>query len=174
MSEECKRTASWRKDLSSYRQGMNPPHNVRCRRARVRQFTNPWQCYQRSAPSEPLADLFGRPLELSAYRRGGRRVTVWQDVSSTTTPSRPEQSRLRALLRRKAAVMATYRNHEECTAIEISTIEALWYDGLSLRSLARRDGVSAAAIETRLHSISKKAPEFFRWWRLKQQHRGLR
>ncbi len=78
---------------------------------------------------------------------------------------------LAELHRRVAATVAKYRLAGWCTAIEIATIEALWCQGKSLRDLARRDGVSAAAIGARIEGLQRKAPEFYRWWRLKHSNR---
>lgn len=67
--------------------------------------------------------------------------------------------------------MARYRLAGWCTPIELATIEALWFDEISLRELARRDGVTAAAIGARIAGLMRKAPEFYRWWRLKNRLR---
>jgi hypothetical protein len=63
---------------------------------------------------------------------------------------------------------------EWCTAKQLRTIEALWVEGVSLREFARREGVVPAAIEARIDGLHTKAPEFFKWYRLKNRSRRQR
>lgn len=134
---------------------------VRCRRFR----SNPW-AFRDDAALDPLATLHGRAIVVTSYRRNGRRLHNWQEAHR---PGRDlEPIRLDELRRRKAAVMSRYRNCGLLTAPQLRTIEALWFAGLGLRELARREGVRPAAISSRLAGIHRVAPEFARWWRLKQ------
>ena len=75
------------------------------------------------------------------------------------------------LHRRVSATVSRYRQAGWCTTTELRTIEALWLDGISLREFARRQAVSAAAIGARIEGLARKAPEFYRWWLLKNRSR---
>ena len=84
----------------------------------------------------------------------------------------PEDDLSDWVLRHRSGIVARYRNTGECTAIELRTIERLWFDGLGLRGLARRENVSPAAISARIANLSRKAPEFATWWRIKNRRRN--
>lgn len=86
----------------------------------------------------------------------------------------PERSMLAELSRRVSAEVARYRMSKLFSLKELTTIEALWIEGISLRALARREGVAAQAIETRIERLKDRAPRFYRWWRLKNRTRARR
>jgi hypothetical protein len=120
-------------------------------------------------------------MSLRFYRRGGVPVFAVPVHEPSSLPihdprCRPQRSSLAALRRRKAATFARYRLAGWCTAVEVSTIDALWFEGVSLRQLAKRERVSPAAISDRIAGLRYKTPEFWNWWRLKnytrQRHRG--
>jgi DNA-binding MarR family transcriptional regulator len=73
------------------------------------------------------------------------------------------------LRRRVAAEIARYRLSGEFTATEIRTIEALWQEGVGLRELARRESVAPQAVTERIARLERRAPRFYRWWRLKNR-----
>jgi predicted DNA-binding protein YlxM (UPF0122 family) len=79
---------------------------------------------------------------------------------------------LMELRRRVAAEIARYRLSGVFTVKDISTIEALWQDGLGLRELARKESVAPQAIADRIQRLQSKAPRFFRWWQLKNRARA--
>ena len=81
---------------------------------------------------------------------------------------------LASLRRRVAAEVAKYRMSGLFSPKEIRTIDALWQDGMSLRELARREGVAAQAIEARIVRLNERAPRFYLWWRLKHRTRARR
>jgi predicted DNA-binding protein YlxM (UPF0122 family) len=60
------------------------------------------------------------------------------------------------------------------TAKELRVVEALWLEGLSLRELARREGVAPQAIEIRIQGMRNRALRFWFWWRLKNRMRARR
>jgi hypothetical protein len=140
-------------------------------------FADPWRFRNSTARIEPMADLHGRPVEYCAFfRRGGvPMLACAADVSGersterdiSTTPAETG----RQLRRRRSVMMARYRLHGRCTTIELNTIESLWIRHLSLRRLARLEGVTPAAIGARLRGLAPKAPEFYRWWRLRHHTR---
>jgi hypothetical protein len=143
------------------------------KRAAAPRYADPWSFRCLSSGSfQPAADLLGRPLLSRCYRRGGCLEVV--SLGSEPHPANhlesdqtPQRSSLAALRRRQSATFTRYRLARWCTVIELSTIEALWFEGVSLRDLARREGVSPAAISSRIAGLSHKAPEFANWWRLK-------
>jgi hypothetical protein len=97
------------------------------------------------------------------------------EVSATVVSERQAQrSSLVHLRRRQSATFARYRLTAWCTEVELSTIKALWFEGLSLRQLANRDRVSPAAVGDRIARLRYKAPEFWNWWRLKHYSRRNR
>lgn len=139
-------------------------------------YANPWSFRERVCRSvETIADLHGRPVERLFYRRGGV-ATSAPVLNEPCAPSEnplplPRTSSLQELRRRQSATFARYRLAGWCTLLELETIEALWLEGLSLRQLARRAGVSPAAIGDRIERLSRKAPEFYHWWILKHRRR---
>jgi len=70
--------------------------------------------------------------------------------------------------------MARYRNSGLLTDRQLRTIEALWIRGLSQNTLAKIESVKPSAIACRIDALGRRAPEFFRWWRLKNQGRRRR
>lgn len=93
------------------------------------------------------------------------------EADCTSSIPTGERSMLVELRRRVSATVARYRLEKWCTPIELATIDALWCQGLCLRQVARCDGVSPAAIGARIEGLARKAPEFYRWWRLKHRAR---
>ena len=138
----------------------NPSRSAGPRRAaKASRFADPWSFRDRSCRFlEPVADQHGRPMSLRFYRRGGVLVCAapLNEPSPPPVPDsrrRPQRSSLAALRRRKAATFARYRLAGWCTAVELSTIDALWFEGVSLRQLAKREGVSPAAISDRIAGL---------------------
>lgn len=78
------------------------------------------------------------------------------------------------LWRRVSAEIARYRMSGLFSPKELRTIEALWLEGMSLRALARREGVAAQAVEDRVERLKNRAPRFYSWWRLKNRTRSRR
>ena len=100
-----------------------------------------------------------------AYRRGGQRVVAWRE--GEVTDSIPScLSRYVDLYRHHALVFKRYEDERRCSPRQLRTIEGLYIEGLSLRELARREGVAPQAISARINSLANKAPQFCRWWRL--------
>ena len=131
-------------------------------------YADPWSLRRPSRVAEPAALLDGRPAAASFFRRGGEDLVQFREApQSGSTP----KSRLPELRRRVSATVAGYRNQGWCTEVQLRTIEALWVDGLSLREHARREGVAPAAVEARIAALHTKAPEFYRWYRLKNLSR---
>jgi hypothetical protein len=93
-------------------------------------------------------------------------------IPAPITP--PERSMLVELRRRVASEISRYRASGLFTSNELTTIEALWVDGASLRAAARREGVTAQAIEGRIERMQHRGPRFYRWWRLKHRRRARR
>lgn len=94
------------------------------------------------------------------------------DLTRTVTPR--DSSMLPELLRRVSAEISRYRMSGVYSPKELRTIEALWAAGLSLREFARREGVTAQAIELRVRGLKDRAPRFWLWWRLKHRLRARR
>lgn len=82
-----------------------------------------------------------------------------------------EEPRLAELRRLVAKTIARYRNEGQCTPAQLRMIELMWVDGVGLREIARRDGVSPQAISWRIWHLRSRAPEFWNWWRLKNASR---
>jgi hypothetical protein len=151
--------------------GRGTPGSVRPRN----RFADPWS-FRRAEPIEHAAGLDGRPLDGSTVRRGGRLVHV-PSVPDPLVPqplNRPERSMLAELWRRVAGEIARYRMSGLFSLKELRTIEALWLEGISLRALARREGVAAQAVEDRIERLKNRAPRFYLWWRLKNRTRARR
>jgi hypothetical protein len=148
------------------------------RRARTYRFADPWSFRRNSTVRrEAIADLRGRPVATRSFRRGGisMHCAIPSDVELETNHGifipTGERSMLVELRRRVSATVARYRLEKWCTPTELATINALWCRGLRLRQLARHDGVTPSAIVTRVEGLARKAPEFYRWWRLKHRAR---
>ena len=142
------------------------------RTGKVPKYSNPWGLLRVGKGIEPMADLHGRPLQPRVYRRGGLRAVVALLSDATDIePGQEIEPRPRDsaawLRRRQSATFSRYRRDQRCTPIELRTIEALWFAGLALREVARREGVSPTAIAQRITGLQRKAPEFWNWWRLK-------
>ena len=148
-----------------------------CRGQKVPRFADPWRFRDRAKWVEPTVDLRGRPIQPRFYCRSG--VNTFSSLPDSSddpvevSRSLPQRSSLAALRRRKAATFARYRLAGWCTAVELSTIDALWFEGVSLRQLAKREGVTPAAISDRIAGLrhQHKAQEFSNWWRLKNYSR---
>jgi hypothetical protein len=143
-------------------------------RPEVPRHADPWSFRPRAGHvGAPAADLRGQSLPIAYYRRNGvLACSNSEDVSVRVHAPVPQlRSSVAELRRRQSACFARYRMGGCCTAVELWTIEALWFGGVSLRDLARRDGVSAAAISDRIARLMHKAPEFWNWWRLKHRTR---
>lgn len=139
-------------------------------------FADPW-CMRKDAAFDRVADFYGREASVSTFRRGGS-SQVRAGSAGEPIGRRPvvhlERSMLVELRRRVAATVARYEMQEWLTPAQLRTIRALWIEGLSLREFARREGVAPAAIESRINGLPAKAPEFYRWYRLKNRNRRRR
>jgi len=138
-------------------------------------FSDPWFLRGQKfiAVRDLPSDLYGRPMAFNACRRGG----VSQIICSPrrqVADGVSDQSILPELRRRVSATVARYRAESRCTDVELRTIEALWLDGLGLRQFARNEQVEAQAITGRINGLANKAPQFYRWWRLKNLNRVVR
>ena len=151
---------------------------VRGRRStsRMPHFADPWG-YRKVVALERIADLHGREAAISVFRRGGHPHVAAIDLVEPFARCpvvQPERSMLRELRRRVSATMARYRMQNWLTPTQLRTIQALWIEGVSLREFARREGVKPAAIESRIDGVHTKAPEFYKWYRLKHRNRRRR
>jgi hypothetical protein len=107
-------------------------------------------------------------------RWNGRLVYVVSLSSSHLSGSahRPERSMLTELRRRVSAEIAKYRITGLFSPGELRLIEALWLEGISMRALAQREGVTAQAVGYRIARLRNRAPRFYSWWRLKNRSRA--
>lgn len=131
---------------------------------------------RRGGRIEAAADVHGRPLTGSTFRRNGklRYAADAHDPLIPVSAAPPERSMLLELRRRVAAEIARYRMSGLFSPKELRTIDALWTQGLSLREHARREGVAPQAIEARIQRLRHRAVRFWQWWRLKNRMRGRR
>jgi len=100
---------------------------------------------------------------LSEYRHNGRRHFRSEHEHEASVPS--SLSQYVPLYRHHAAVFARYCSEGRLSPKQLHTIEALYIDGLSLRELAKLDGVAPQAISDRINAMATRAIEFYRWWR---------
>ena len=105
------------------------------------------------------------PLKTSfiEYRHNGRRRFRSAHEHEKSIPS--SLSRFVPIYRYHAAVFARYCKEGRLSPKQLHTIEALYIDGMSLRELAKLDGVKPQAISDRINSLATRAIEFYRWWR---------
>jgi predicted DNA-binding protein YlxM (UPF0122 family) len=78
-----------------------------------------------------------------------------------------ERTRGQLLAEIWSSVLETYNEwvgSGNFTLTQLHTIRLLLIDQLSLREVARREGVTPAAISDRIESLREKAPKFYRWW----------
>lgn len=142
-------------------------------------FADPWsfRIRMRVGP-DGVAELHGRPASLAEYRRGGHPAYRVIPAPSSDADSGDQQEALttsgQQLRRRQAAAFARYRLDGLCSPAVLRTIEGLWFEELSLREVARREGVSPAAISDRVSRLRFKTPEFWLWWRLRHRTRRRR
>lgn len=134
----------------------------------------------KSADPSYVANLYGQQRQVLAYKRGREHALCCRDLDErhVTTDAYHDphhiKSRLRVLI---AETIARYAASKVLTDTELRTIHALWVDDLSLREVARREGVSAEAIRQRIEGshgsagIRKKALEFYQWWSFKNRMR---
>lgn len=142
--------------------------------------------FRKSRSSAPVqvADLFGAPRQVPIFQRGAEICAIFGDLSEPDEPppDEPAPAAVRAFIRNR--IEETIRGYEfsgRFTQVEIRTIRALWQEGLSLRALARQDGVAAQAVQSRIEGnrkgqggIRRKAPEFYRWWAFTNRSRRQR
>ena len=138
-------------------------------------YADPWRFRKGVNWSEPAADLRGRPLSPKWIRRGMVTEPVLpNDVAFVATPRESEQRSIQQDLvrcrRRQSAAFSRYRREKLCTAKDLRTIQSMWFDGLGLRGVARLEGVSPAAVADRIARLKLKAPEFWRWCRLRSSY----
>jgi len=124
---------------------------------------------------EGVADHSGAAAIAIRYRRNGQIVfRMAATVSEQHLPANNSHSQLARLRRLRDLMIARYRTDGRCSPIEMRTVQALFVEGLTLREFARREGVAAQAIDSRINGLAHKAPEFYRWWRIKHQSRRRR
>jgi hypothetical protein len=136
-------------------------------------FADPWRFRSVSSRRmERVAGLHGQAIESRIMRRGGVLVDMVPhhlvDVDDVPeAPSEPKNA-ISVLRRRQSAALSRYRRQGWCTAIDLRTIAAMWVGGFGTRQLARVEGVSPTAISDRVARLRFKAPEFWRWYRLRR------
>lgn len=166
------RSTGWSLLLSVRRHLLHSVHELRAHIPGQFTASNPWSF---RAPSRlvPSADLAGRRICPRECRRNGMAINavVYLNLSDEPANYDRERSMLVELRRRVSATIARYRLAGWCSPTELRTIEALWQNGMTLRALARRDGLAPAAIGARIEGLHSKAPEFYRWWLLKNRTR---
>lgn len=111
-------------------------------------------------------DPFRRiPLSASLreYRHNGQRRFRSTNEHGTSVPS--SLSCYVPIYRHHAAVFARYCAEGRLSPKQLHTIECLYIDGMSLRELAKLDGVAPQAISSRIDAMATRAIEFYRWWR---------
>lgn len=108
----------------------------------------------------------------SEYRRNGQRRFSSANEHEKSVPS--SLSQFVPIYRHHAAVFARYCAEGRLSAKQLHTIEALYIDGLSLRDLAKLDGVAPQAISDRINAMATRAVEFYRWWRRLHDGRARR
>jgi hypothetical protein len=126
------------------------------------------------------ADLHGTHRRVGVYRRHGQGLSG--DFRNFDEPAKavghtggsdsfPPRGLSPYILGRIRDLLAGYEQSGRFTDVELLTMHGLLYEGLSLRKLAERQGVSDEAIRARLigrkgrGGMLKKAPEFAQWWR---------
>jgi hypothetical protein len=124
------------------------------------------------------ADHGGRRVETCRYRQNGRVRLSFREFGHTESAveqaQAPDPSQLSRLRRLVSAEISRYRLSGLFSEKELRTIEALWTEGIALREHARREGVSAQAVEERIRGLRYRAVRFWRWWRLKNRMRARR
>lgn len=121
---------------------------------------------------ERFSKRLERPPQASNFKQNGRTRWAYRHKESFGAL----QSCLSIFVdvyRHHSAVFARYRAENRCTPKQLITIEALYIEGISQNELAEREGVTAAAIESRIDALANKAPEFYRWWRKLNERRRL-
>jgi hypothetical protein len=127
-----------------------------------------------------VADLRGTHRRVGAYRRKGQGLTGdfrnFDEAVDAVGPrgtlqSFPPRGLSPYILGRIRGLLTNYEQSGRFSAIELHTMHALLYEGLSLRELGSREGVTYQAVLARLvgrgsrGGLLKKAPEFAQWWR---------
>jgi hypothetical protein len=129
-----------------------------------------------------VADLYGTRRRVGVYIHGGQGLSgdyrnfdepSCYETGSVHAVSRPHGKRGLSpyILGRIRSLLADYQHSGRFTTAELRTMDALLYEGLTLRELAAREQVSDEAIRARLigrrgqGGLLKKALEFARWWR---------
>lgn len=69
-----------------------------------------------------------------------------------------------ALRRRVLAQIASYQMSGLFSPKQLRTIQALWLERLSLRELARQEGVTVYAMSSRIQRLKNRAARFYSWW----------
>ena len=112
------------------------------------------------------SDPFRRiPLRtsFSEFRQNGQRRFRSENEHEESIPS--SLSRYVPIYRHHAAVFARYCAEGRLSPKQLHTIECLYIDGMTLRELAKLDGVAPQAISDRINAMATRAIEFYRWWR---------
>jgi hypothetical protein len=127
-----------------------------------------------------VTDLRGTHRRVGVYQRKGQGLTGdfrnFDEPVEAVGPrgasqSFPPRGLSPYILGRIRGLLTNYEQSGSFSAIELHTMDALLYEGLSLRELASREGVTDQAVRARLvgrgsrGGLLKKAPEFARWWR---------
>lgn len=131
---------------------------------------------RRSVVQTAVADLYGRPHDVYLSGRGvASRVAFDEDLSDSEEQA-DALSHTERVARILAAVIDTFNEWTASghfTLVQLRTIRMLLLEGRSLRDVARREGVSAAAISARIIGLHDKAPQFMTWWSLRHARRRL-
>jgi|SRR5581483_2786162 len=136
-------------------------------------------CSLSSSSVYMVTDLHGHHRRVGVYHRKGQGLSAdFRNFDERTAGKAiacehafPPRGLSPYILGRIRALITGYAQSGRFTDIEIQTIDALLYEGLSLRELASREGVTDEAIRARLigrrgrGGLLKKAPEFAKWWR---------
>ena len=119
------------------------------------------------ARSERSARNFDVGLRATSgyYKHNGRRCFASDDSLEGPAPPRSCLSIFVDRYRHDYNLFRRYCAEGRCTPKQLHTIECLLIEGLSLRELAKLDGVSPQSITARIAGLAGRAPEFCRWWR---------
>lgn len=133
-----------------------------------------------SSSPHMVSDLHGTHRRVGVYLRRGEGLTADFRNFDERVPAAVHVIRTKAsgprglspyILGRISELLSSYDQSGQFSPIELKTMDALLYEGLSLRELASREGVTDQAVRARLvgrkgrGGLLKKAPEFAKWWR---------
>lgn len=127
-----------------------------------------------------VADLYGHIRQVAPYKRGCDQAADFRDLDVLEPLDGPEPDPAAIRLQLRQAItdaLARYKAEKLVTDTQLRTIRALWLGGLTLREIARREGVSVEAVRARIEGshgnggVAGKAPEFYQWWSFKNRRR---